>query len=702
MNFSDILSKALEQLPTLSSPDNYINRELSWLEFNKRILHQTIREDVPLLERLRFLGITQSNLDEFIMVRLSSVMNRMELKPFTVDISGITPEDEYQQIYQTIIEMKKSQEEIFQALTKQLHSVDIKISRYMSLSKSDREQMDRIFMRDIFPLVTPISLDTTKDIPLLKSKQLCLVVGLSDDEHDNVNVVSLIPFPEELKRIYQVSGRYITLEEIVSANLNRIFVNKQVLFKGTVRFLREADIELQSDDDIFITDRMKQTLRQREQSVPIFMDVSSTIPKPIIKLLAKMFHLDKQHIFKWKTMLDYSCFIGGAIHDSMYEYDNFEPQYPEELIGARDMLSAIDEGDILLHHPYESFGPVVKFLEQAAHDSSVLAIKQTLYRVASADSPIVEALCQAAEKGKHVSILLEIKARFDEEKNLSLVDKLKQSGCNIIYGIENLKTHAKFSVIVRQTKKGLQTYCHVGTGNYNNKTSKIYTDLSLFTSNLKIGSDLLSIFNVLSGFSEPRDAINKILYAPYNIRSKFYEMVDREIQYAREGKQAVIILKMNSLSDKGIIRKLYQASESGVMVMLLVRGICSMKPINTNIQIRSLVGRYLEHSRIYYFHNNDNPKVFLSSADMLTRNLDRRVEIMVPVTSSETKSKLIWILTQHFQDTFNTYIMSKKGRYIKAQSELLDSINIHQEFMTQAIANYKYRRVPKMSFKAKK
>ena len=356
------------------------------------------------------------------------------------------------------------------------------------------------------------------------------------------------------------------------------------------------------------------------------------------------------------------------------------------------MFSAIDKGDILLHHPYQSFSPVIKFLEHAAYDPDVLSIRQTLYRVSSIDSPIVNNLCLAAENGKSVSVVLEIKARFDEDRNISMIERMKSSGVHLIYGDEELKTHCKFITVVRRHKNGLKIYSHMATGNYNDKSAKLYTDISIFTSNYKIGQDLMSIFNMLSGFADPMSKIDKLYFSPYSLRKKLVSMIDNEIKNAKSGKVAIITLKMNSLSDKDIIDKLYEASKNGVKITIFCRGICSMKPINKNIEIRSLVGRYLEHSRIYMFYNDKKMDTFISSADLLTRNLDKRFELLIPVKSKETKEKLLKILSMYYTDEFNTFVMSSKGVYEKIKGQC----NIHELFMREAIENYKFKSIPKM------
>lgn len=707
VNIQDIFKQEYSNIHSkYNNPSYFINRELSWLEFNKRVLHQAYRKEVPLLERIKFLGITASNLDEFIMVRFSSIINKMIRGNTDLDISGLNIEDEYEKVLEGIMNFKSLQIDTYEKLLKKLSKENISICKFNQLTKSEKEYVEKLFSKNIYPLLTPITYDTTKEFPTLKSKQLNLIVSLEDRHNVNLQVLSIISIDKNLDRIYKIESedpdeqKYILLEDVIFSFLNKIFVNKNINYKGFIRILREADIELEHNKDVYIIDRMKQTLIQREFGTPIFMDVSEDIPKHILKLVTKIFELDKKHVFKSSVTCDFAHLVSMPIKSPLLEYDTFTPQYPQELIGEHDMFSAIDSEDLILHHPYESFGAVIKFLEHAADDKDVLVIKQTLYRVSSEDSPIVEALCRAAQNGKQVSVILEIKARFDEDQNISLIDKLKLSGCKLIYGVEELKTHCKFIVIVKRTDKGLKMYSHMGTGNYNDKTSKIYTDLSFFTSNTKIGEDLITIFNILSGFSEPTSEINKLYFSPYNLRKRLYNMIDKEIENVNKGKKGFITFKLNSLSDKGIIKKLYDASEAGVKINIICRGICSMKPINKNIKIRSVVGRFLEHSRIYYFYNNEKPEIYISSADLLTRNLDKRVELLIPLTNDDVKQKLMAILNIYFKDNTNTYVMTKDGEYTLVKSEI--DFNVHEYFMNQAIKNYTLRSIPKISFKNKK
>jgi len=699
------MKKSAEILKKLMKPisrnyfnnGKYINRELSWLYFNQRCLYQTLRKDkdIPIIEKFNFLGITSSNLDEFISVRLSSIINKMVKDNPDSEISGMAPYQEYKSILEGIKNFKDLQNMCYEKLVDKLEEkYNVELCRFKDLDKDEKSYIGKIFYKEIFPLLVPINYDTTKEFPELVSGQLCIVVSTEGTGNNNFQVLSFIPLDNSLEPIYMIpskkKNKYILLEEIIYGYLSKIYYGNKIIDYGTIKLIREGDIELSHNEDIYITDRMRQTLLNRRYSNPIYMDVTSNVSKDLQKLLLKIFELDKNHLYENEFSINYKALTKIYVPEGKYE--KFEPQYPSELIGAHDIFDAIDTGDILLHHPYESYDPVIKFLEHAAYDKDVLSIKQTLYRVSSIDSPIVNALCKAAQNGKSVTVILEIKARFDEDRNLSMIDKLKMSGVKLIYGTENLKTHCKFIVIVCRGKKGLKMYSHLATGNYNDKTAKLYTDISYFTSDFKVGQDLCSIFNMLSGFSEPTNKINKLYFSPYNLRKKLISSIDSEIKNAKNGKQAIITVKVNSISDKIMIDKLYEASKAGVKVIIFCRGICSMKPINNNIMIRSIVGRYLEHSRIFYFYNNKNPEIYISSADLLTRNLDKRFELLIPLKDEEVKTKAMKILSMYYKDTFNSYQMTKEGLYEKLDGDK----NIHQLFMEEAIDNYKLKSIPKM------
>jgi len=693
MKTSEIIKRLNKFNNKISSNNKYINRDASWVLFNQRCLHQTLRKEIPIIERCNFLNITSSNLDEFISVRLSAIKNKMYKDKNEPEISGMNPMDEYSLLIEGIRDFKDLQNLCYEKLVTKLDiKYHIKLTKFKELSKDEKSYIGKIFYNNIFPLLVPINYDTTKEFPELMSGQLSIIVAIEDIHDKNFQVLSFIPLDKNLKTIYKLpdKNRYITLEEIIYGYLDKIYYGKKILNYGMIKLIREADIELSHNEDVYITDRMKRTLLNRRYSSPIFMDMTSNISNDLQKLLMKIFELNKRHIYVNDNSINYKALVDISIIDG--KYDKFEPQYPEELLGVHDMFAAIDNGDILLHHPYESYDPVVKFLEHSANDNDVLSIKQTLYRVSSIDSPIVNALCKAAENGKNVAVILEIKARFDEDRNLSMIDKLKTSGVKLIYGNETLKTHCKFITVVKRSGDKLKIYSHMGTGNYNDNTAKIYTDISFFTSNFKVGRDLCTIFNMLSGFADPNVNIDKLYFSPYTLRKKLISSIDNEIKNAKNGKRAIITIKVNSISDKIMIDKLYEASKHGVQVVIFCRGICSMKPINENIIIRSIVGRYLEHSRIFYFFNNKEPNIYISSADLLTRNLDKRFELLIPLKDEDVKEKAMKILSMYYRDDYNTYQMDKHGRYHKLDGKT----NIHQLFMDEAIENYKLKSIPKM------
>jgi polyphosphate kinase len=609
------------------------------------------------------------------------------------------PDKQYIEVLNSIKKFKDIQYDCFNALIDRVEKKhDIEFMSHIKMNKKELHAISSFFYKNIYPVLTPMNFDTTKDYPELNSKQNTIAV-LLEDEHSDTQVVSFIPLDNNLPKIYQLenkSNKYITLEEIIYSQLNKIFFNKRIINYGMIKILREADIELEHNTDVYITDRMKNTLLRRRYSKPIFMVTNTT--KSFTKLLSKVFDLDKSHIYRTNNAIDFSPYtmIMKNVEDARYK--SFKPQFPSELIGDRDIFEAIKENDILLHHPYESYDPIIKFLETASVDPDVIGIKQTLYRVSSSDSPIVNALCEAARNGKQVSVILEIKARFDEERNISLIDKLRSSGCQLVYGVEELKTHCKFISVVRRENNKLRIYSHIATGNYNEKTAKIYTDISYFTADFKIGQDILTVFNMISGFSDPSTNINKIWFSPYNLRREIQSCIHDEIKNAKKDKKSFITLKMNSLCDKEMIDLLYEAADAGVKITIFCRGICSIKP-KKNITIRSIVGRFLEHSRIYHFYNNNKPKIYISSADLLTRNLDKRFELMLKITDDICKEKITNILQMYYEDISNTFVMNDDGSYRK----LIDKkgVNIHEEFIKEAEGRSKFKSMPKLYNKTK-
>lgn len=684
-----------------NNPYRYISRDFSWIKFNERVLQQAYKfNSVPLLERIKFLGIASSNLDEFIMVRFGKLYNNRFSTE--LDLSGISLGEEYKILFEEIKKFRKKIRNTYKMLKTNLHSVRIDIVSYSILNSDDKKYIDNIFMNEIYPLLTPIAFDTTKEFPSIRSKELTMIVTLEDgNEYSKEDVMSLISL-RNIPRMYPIynnngSVQVVLLEDIIQHNLKRLFINKKVIECGLFRIFRNAYLEVSNDRTVYLVDRMKEILTNRNISTPIMMEYSN-IGKTTLDILISIMNIQSNSVIECRDEIDYSmCLDFPKINNCELYYRDFRPQFPKEFITGTDIFSVLDKQDVIVHHPYESYEPVIKFIEDAANDNNVLAIRQTLYRVSSENSPIINALCKAAKRGCRVTVLLEVKARFDEDRNISLIDKLKLSGCQIIYGLENLKTHCKLTSIIRKENDKLTTYTHIGTGNYNEKTAKLYTDISFFTSNKHIGRDTTTLFNILSGYSSPENKeITSIYFSPYNLRLKLDELIDKE---RRKGKDGKIILKLNSLSDKDMIDKLYKALDKGVDITIICRGSCSISRRRKdgskykNLTIKSIIGRYLEHSRIYVFGKDKDTKVFIASADMLTRNLDRRIELLTPIIDENCKNKLLEILNILIIDNINSFIVNQNDEYIK---EDIDSmiINSHKIFMDKAISDYKLRSIP--------
>lgn len=681
--------------------NNFINRELSWLDFNRRVLSLSTDQTIPLLERVNFLSITDTNLDEFISVRFSEVVNKVIGKLDKPDITGLSSESEYRLVNEEIVRFKHEQQKSFDCLKKDLDKNGIRFRTFKSLNAKEVKLVNRYYETEIFPVLTPISYDTTKDFPFISTRKKNLCVFLQDAVAGGVTVLSIIPLDNINRFVMFQSGDIVNIlpiEELIYANLESMFVGKKVLNRGMFRILRDEDQRVSENADIYLVDRMKSTLLQRRYSTPLFMELTNTFTKEQIKLLQNVFEINKENLYIG-NFLDFGRLKEISKEDAKLKYKKFSPQYPSELIGQKDIFSAINNGDILLHHPFDSYGTVVKFIEHASENDKVMAIKICLYRVSSQDSPIIDALCRAAETGKQVSVLLELKARYDEYNNIKLQDKLRASGCRVIFGLEDAKVHAKMCVVVKKSKKGLKLYSHVSTGNYNEVTANIYTDFSYFTKKEKIGLDLLNIFNSLSGFSEPLKKLTTVAVAPYNIRSTLEDKINNEIQNTKKGKPAFMIFKMNSLSDKSMINKIYEASEAGVQVRIICRGVCSMKPINKNITIQSVVGRFLEHSRVYFFCDGGNKSVYISSADLLKRNLNHRVELLIPIKDTECKEKIIHVVNMYMNDRKNSFFMNKQGKFSRIETG--KKFNVHGYFIDRAEKQYTLRNIPKVSINRK-
>lgn len=641
----------------------YINREISWLNFNNRVIYCANNKNIPLNERIKFLAIANNNLDEFIAVRYSSTITEEPYNAKKV-LHGIKENLESQ-----FMTFKKLKDEL-----KEDH--DIKFIKVKNLDKKEKAKMKYIFMKDIFPLLTPVNIGSINEVPVLYNGQTCIAITVRQENFENLII---IPINRNIQKVFVFGKKVIMVEDIILSFLDDLFINKEIVCSGYFRIIKDENICINHDMSKFILDRMINTIEKREMSNPIFMMISSETDKRLQKIIESVFDIDQKNVFDKADIIDYTRFMNEKFLGDKYSYKPFEPAQYEIVEETHSLFTTLQKQDILLQHPYDSYDTVIKFIEHASIDPNVLTIKQTLYRVSSEDSPIVDALCQAAKRGKSVTVLIEIKARFDEQRNISLIEKLKKSGVNVLLGMEYLKTHCKLCIVIRKEGKSMVVYSHIGTGNYNEKTAKQYTDISYFTGKQKVGLDLLHIFNILSGMSTPDEKLQKVFYAPVNLRKRILHCIMKEIEYAKAGKKAEIFLKLNSINDQQIINYLYQAADKGVQVYLVVRGICSIVP-KKNLYIKSIVGRFLEHSRIYYFRNGGKGEYYISSADMLTRNLDRRVEVLLSVTDYESMKKLHDIIKAMKEDCANSFEMNEEGNYKK----LKGSFDCHQYFIDKA------------------
>ena len=670
------------------SSNDFLNRELSWLEFNKRVLEQSEDKTNPLLERLKFLSITSSNLDEFFMIRVAGLKAQVQSGYNQQDISGMTPIEQLRKIEQKTTELVEKQYSIFNnKISKELKKEKIEIIEHSNLTKREEEIVERYFYEIIFPIVTPMAIDSSRRFPHLSNKSFNLIIELSKD---NNNFYSVLQIPTVIDRFINVSlrngeNRFILLEEIIKKYISVFYEGYNVCKVGEFRLTRNSDVfvdEEEADDLLF---EIQKSLDLRKWGAPVRLEVKKDIDKELLKFLIFSFELNKESIYYIEGPIDLRFLFKFSMvqnRDELLFKKTEKLNLNKKIDEEKNIFDYISENDVILHHPFESFDPVIRLVREASEDDNVLAIKQTLYRVGD-DSPIVYYLMEAAKKGKQVTVLVEIKARFDEEQNIKWAHELELAGCHVIYGLKGLKTHAKCLLIVRKEEVGIVRYVHLSTGNYNQNTSNIYTDIGFMTTNEDICEDASSLFNMLTGFSEPRHW-NKLIVAPRDLRKRIVKQIDNEINIAKENKKARIIIKSNSLVDKEIITKLYEASANGVKIDLIIRGACSLKSgikkISENIKVHSIVGRYLEHSRIYYFENEKNEKVFISSADMMERNLDRRVELMVPIEKEILKKEIIEILELYLKDNVKRKIQNSQGEYIKA-SRTKDIINAQEEMV---------------------
>ena len=660
----------------LTKPEYFYNRELSWLKFNLRVLKEAMVKETPLLERLKFIAISASNLDEFFMVRVAGLWSNFDSGVEKRDASGMSVHEQLVAISQAAHEQVRTQTKSLIALMAEMDAVKLHFRRVKDLSELGKDWLEEYYREVVFPVLTPMAVDASRPFPFLANKTLNLAVELikADGEHS----MGLIQVPSVLDRIVEVEPEgkrtFVFLEDIIASHCHDLFKGCHILDMVSFRVTRDSDLDLEEDDSVDLMKEVEESLRKRKRGAAVRLELFKTNNNRIKKFLEENLDVTEMEVYEINGPLDPTCFFKFIGMKGMWPwlYEPFVPQRPLELPDDSDLFAAIRENDILLHHPYESFDPVVKLVSDAADDPQVLAIKQTLYRV-SGNSPIVAALARAAENGKQVTVLVELKARFDEENNILWARRLEKAGCHVIYGLVGLKTHAKIILIVRKEDNGIKRYLHLGTGNYNDSTAKLYTDLGLMTANDEFGSDASAFFNLLSGYSEP-PVWNKLVMAPLGLREKIYALIDNEITMVRAGREGHIIAKMNSLIDQPVIQKLYEASAAGVHIDLIVRGICGLRTgiegISDNITVRSIVGRQLEHSRIFWFANGGEEQLYLSSADWMPRNLNDRVELFFPVETEEHIHRIKALLDLYLRDNVGAHMMQSNGSYRRVRNKL--------------------------------
>lgn len=679
-----------------ADPGFYTNRELSWLLFDKRVLSEAKDKQNPLFERLKFLSITASNLDEFFMVRVASLKDMENAGYDKPDIAGMTPKEQLQKIYEATHELVEKQYAVYNHLLPQLLSNGLRvIEKHEKLTDREAEYVDKYYEENVYPVLTPMAVDSSRPFPLIRNKSLNIGALVNKKSGGEMEFVT-VQVPSVLPRIIQIPTEkeeekaVILLEEVIERNIQKLFLNYDIVCSYPFRIMRNADFAIEEDEAEDLLEEIEKQLKKRQWGQAIRLEVEQGIDVRLLEIIKRELSIKNEDIYQIAGPLDLTFLMkmyGLDGYDHLKEKGYAAPQPVPELPADSDIFEQIRKGDILLHHPYETFAPVVDFIRQAARDKDVLAIKQTLYRV-SGNSPIIAALAQAAENGKQVSVLVELKARFDEENNIVWAKMLEKAGCHVIYGLVGLKTHSKITLVVRREEDGIRRYVHLGTGNYNDSTAKLYTDVGLLTCSPSIGEDATAVFNMLSGYSEPL-FWNKLSLAPLWLKDRFLQLINREKENAKAGRGGHIIAKVNSLCDKDIIEALYDAAAAGVKIELIIRGICCLKTglpgIGENISVRSIVGNFLEHCRIFYFENDGKPEYYCASADWMPRNLERRVEIMFPIETPALCTKLMNILTMQLKDTAKAHVLMSDGTYEKVDRRGKGTFNAQMEFGRLAV-----------------
>ncbi len=657
-------------------PTQMINRELSWLEFNERVLEEARDADNPLLERLNFLSITSSNLDEFFMIRVASLKDLVNASYTSPDPAGMKPQEQLENISAFTHAMVKKQYTTYnRSITLKLESNQIYIRSFSSLSANQKSFLEEYFDATVFPVLTPLAVDAASPFPLIANKTLNLIVRVEKPRKAKVSEdekpFAIVQIPAVLPRLIKLPStdldEFILLEDVITAFIDHLFSGVKIGTVSCFRIMRNADLAIDDEDAADLLAEIEMQIRQRQWGEVIRLEIQKGFDPEILPILVDILEINSEDIYKIPGPLDLTMLskISKLVKRPDLQYPPFKPQQVPAFFDKEDYFSVIRENDVIVHHPFEQFDPIIELIRQAAQDPTVLAIKQTLYRV-SGQSPIINSLAEAAMMGKQVLVLVELKARFDEENNIHWAKKLEQAGCHVIYGLIGLKTHSKITLIVRNEDDGIRRYVHLGTGNYNDITAKIYTDLGLMTCAEPYGRDATDFFNMISGYSAPL-SWRRLIPAPRWLRNETLNRIDQERKNAKDGKPAYIVAKVNSLVDPEIIDALYRASQAGVKIYLIVRGICCLRPgvknLSENIHVRSLVGRYLEHSRIFYFYNDGAEDLFLGSADWMPRNLDRRIEVQFPIEDKIARSRVFRILAVQLKDTDRARIMMPDGQY---------------------------------------
>lgn len=675
----------------------FLNRELSWMDFNGRVLEEAYKKESPVLERMKFLSITASNLDEFFMVRVAGLQEQVLSKYKSPDISGMLPAEQLSALSEKMHAFCERQYSCFhRSVLPELQRTGIELLRCDELSDRQRLYLDDYFDRILFPVLTPLAVDRSRPFPLLANKSLNIAVRLfgKDGEPD----FAVVQVPSILSRFLELPcdrdgvRAFILLENVIMLQMHKLFELHPIKAMSPFRVTRDSDLSIDEETEDLLSEIQK-SIRERKRGRPARLELLQSCDRETMEFLTDMLDVQPCDIYEVPGPLDLTfCMKFSALpgYDKL-RVPAITPVEPADFYGCTDMFSAIRQKDRMVHHPYESFDCVVNFVRQAATDPNVLAIKQTLYRV-SGNSPIIAALIRAAENGKQVTVLVELKARFDEENNIHWAKKLEEAGCHVIYGLSGLKTHCKILLVVRREEDGIRRYVHMSTGNYNDSTARLYTDIGLFTCNDYFGEDASSLFNVLTGYSRPPE-YNKMIVAPDGMKNTFCRLIDQELENAQKGLPCGIIAKVNSLVDPVIIEHLYAASQAGVPIRLIVRGICCLKAgivgLSENITVISIVGQLLEHSRIFRFENGGNPKIFLGSADWMPRNLDRRVELVFPVEAPELRERLFDTLELMLSDTTNARIQLPDSSYVPVAKQGRKAVNSQAEFYKRAKSRLK-------------